>query len=67
MAGKAGIALTGMILVGAATILQMFVDWHQQSVSQSVDPKVKLAILGAGFLSLLAVLIGLLAAGGGRR
>ena len=59
--GRAGLALLGMVLVGLATLLQMFVDWHQQSVSQSVDPKVKLAILGAGALSLLAVLIGLAA------
>ena len=59
--------LFGLILVGVATVLQMLVDWHQQSESTEWDPRVKAMILGAGALSLLAVLVGLLAARGGRR
>jgi hypothetical protein len=55
-------AVLGLILVSLATALQMFVDWHQESVSQQIDPIVKAGILGAGFLSLLAVLLGLSAA-----
>lgn len=62
---SSGIALLAILLVGLATLLQMFVDWHQESVSQTWDPVVKAGILAAGGLSLLAVFLTLF--GGGRR
>jgi len=61
---RGGGVLLGMILVAAATVLQMLVDWHQQSVSREWDPRVKAMILGAGLLSMLALLIGLASARG---
>ena len=63
---KAALGMLGLVLVSLATLLQMFVDWHQESVSQQIDPLVKAGILGAGLLSLLAVLLGIRAAGARR-
>ena len=60
MRGKAILAILGIVLVGIATIIQMIVDWYQ-SEAQGIPMSntIKLLVLFAGILSLLAVLISL--------
>jgi len=61
---KAVLALIGVILVGAATIIQMIVDWYQSYAYGIPTPTlVKALILLAGGLSLLAVIISIKARG----
>ena len=58
--GKATLALVGIVLVGVATVIQMIVDWYQTYAYGIPMPTViKLLVLLAGFLSLLAVIISL--------
>jgi hypothetical protein len=57
--GRAGAVVLGLLLVAVATALQMFVDWEQAVRDPSTTPLVRAAILGAGALSILAVLLGI--------
>jgi len=59
-AGKATLALIGIMLVGAATVIQMIVDWYQSYAYGIPMPNtIKFLVIVAGVLSLLAVIISL--------
>ncbi len=61
---KSVLALIGVALVGAATIIQMTVDWYQSYAEGIPMPRVIQALtIVAGLLALLSVIITLL---GGR-
>ena len=49
-------------LVAAATLLQMWIDWNQEPRSAQLDLKLRLAIAAVGILTLLALVLGLIAA-----
>ncbi len=56
--GKAALALLATGLVAAATLLQMIIDWYQTEAQGVPMPGViKMLILGAGALTLLALIV----------
>ena len=60
--------LLSLFMVGAATVIQAFVDWNQAVSDPSVSVKVKAAILAAAAMSLLSVVLSTkVLSGGGRR
>ena len=59
---KSILALVGVALVGAATVLQMMVDWYQSYAEGIPMPKVIQALtVFAGCLALLSVIISVIA------
>lgn len=60
--GRAALALVGLGLVGAATVLQMAVDWYQSYAYGIPMPNVvKALVIVAGLLALVATVIGFVA------
>ena len=58
---KAKLALVGVGLVGAATVIQMIVDWYQSYAQGIPMPTIiKLLVIVAGVLALSATSISLL-------
>ena len=56
--GKAALALLGVGLVAAATLLQMIIDWYQsEALGVPMPNTLKFLVLGAGALTLLALVI----------
>lgn len=55
---KAGLALIGVGLVALATLLQMVIDWYQSEAQGVPYPGwLKLLVIGAGLLTLTALII----------
>ena len=62
---KTALALTGVVLVALATLLQMIIDWYQSYAYGIPMPnKIKLLVILAGILTLIALIISLIASGG---
>ena len=56
--GRAALALIGVGLVAAATLLQMVIDWYQsEAMGVPMPNTLKLLVLGAGALTILALII----------
>ncbi len=56
--GRAALALIGVGLVAAATLLQMIIDWYQsEAVGVPYPGWLKLLVLGAGALTIIALII----------
>lgn len=64
--GKAFLAILGVVLVALATLLQMIVDWYQSYAMGIPYPTtIKLLVIVAGVLTLIALFISLAAGGRG--
>ena len=56
--GRAALALIGVGLVAAATLLQMIIDWYQsEAMGVPMPNTLKLLVLGAGALTIIALII----------
>ena len=60
--GVGALAALSSALVAAATLLQMYIDWNQMPRAESLDLRLKLAVVAAGLMTLAALVLGLLAA-----
>ena len=60
---RGGVVALATLFVALATLLQMYIDWEQSGARglEQLSLRLKLAVLGAGLLSLLAALLALTA------
>ncbi len=65
--GASLLAALSSALVAMATMIQMWIDWHQMPRSESLDLRLRVAIAAAGFLTLLALILGLYTASRAKR
>ena len=62
---KTALALVGVVLVALATLLQMIIDWYQSYAYGIPMPnRIKILVIIAGILTLVALIISLVASGG---
>ncbi len=61
--GAAGAVALATAFVAVATILQMYIDWEQSGARglEAMSLKLRLAVVAAGLLSLLAALLAITA------